>query len=157
VTQITLDVWEHGGLPGGALTHGINNIKCYASTQSVIATSSGESEFYGMVKMGSMLVGGKSMAEDLGLELKLVMKADATAGIGMAKRRGVGKVRHLHTQTLWLQGKVLEKVIDVRKEAGATNCSDLMTKHVTCDEMMRHLARLGFQARSGRSNLYLKA
>ena len=137
--------------------HGVNNLKSYASTQSVIGTSSGESEFYGMVKMGSILLGAKSMAEDLGVKARLGLKADATAGIGRAKRRGVGKVRHLHTQTLWLQRKVLDGDIAVQKEAVTTNCSDLMTKHVSSDEMHRHLAKLGFEVRSGSSRLALKA
>ena len=110
-----------------------------------------------MVKMGSMLIGSSSMARDLGLKLKLEMRADATAGIGMAKGRGVGKVRHLHTQTLWLQGAVLDKTLDVRKEAGATNPADLMTKHLAAEDMRRHLDRLGFEVRQGRSKLYLKA
>ena len=116
-----------------------------------------ESEFYGMVKMGSLLIGSSSMARDLGLKLKLEMRADATAGVGMAKRRGVGNVRHLHTQTLWLQGAVLDKTLDVRKEAGATNPADLMTKHLSAEDMRRRLDRLGFEVRQGRSKLYLKA
>jgi hypothetical protein len=87
----------------------------------------------------------------------LVLKADATAGIGMAKRRGVGKVRHLHTQTLWLQGKVQDGSISVRKEAGTTNCADLMTKHLAAADMMKHLSKLGLEIRAGRADLALKA
>jgi hypothetical protein len=143
---------------GGALMHGHNCLKAYSSTQSVLGLSTGESEFYGMVKMGAVLLGARSMAADLGeYNQELKLRADATAGIGMAKRRGVGKVRHLHTQTLWLQGKVLAKELQVLKEAGDTNASDLCTKHLASELMLRHLTRLGFEVRTGKSNLALSA
>ena len=36
----------------------------------------------------------------------LAEPADASAGRGIAERRGVGKVKHLAVATLWLQGAV---------------------------------------------------
>ena len=55
------------------------------------------------------------MASDLGADLDLDVFVDATAGKGIATRRGVGKVRHLHTFTLWVQKLVQDK--DPRKRA----------------------------------------
>ena len=53
---------------------GTHAIKTWSSTQDVIALSSGEAEFYGMVKGGSVGLGAISMFKDMGkptLELNL--------------------------------------------------------------------------------------
>lgn len=48
-------------------------------------------------------IGSASMARDMGLDLRKPVEVmiDATAGIGVASRRGVGRIRHIHTPTLW--------------------------------------------------------
>ena len=43
-----------------------------------------------------MTVGAEAMARDLGAGLSPRIQYDAT-GAGIANRRGVGRVRHLHT------------------------------------------------------------
>eukprot|EP00972_Heterocapsa_arctica_P083566 12312552-Heterocapsa_arctica.AAC.1 len=73
----------------------------------------------------------------------------------MAKRRGVGKVRHLHTTVLCLQQKVFEGIIDIEKEAGETNSADRMTKHLASELMWRHLSSLGYAMRVGHSDIAL--
>ena len=74
-----------------------------STTQTVIATSSGGSEFHAAVKTASRVLGGSAMAKDLALTLDPRVVIDASAAKGIASRRGVGKVRHLHVGTLWLQ------------------------------------------------------
>ena len=84
--------------------HGSNLIKHWPSTQSVIALSSGEAEYYGLVKGGSHVMGIKAMCKDLGVMLKgsLVLATDASAAKAIAQRRGLGKVRHIEVNQLWL-------------------------------------------------------
>ena len=43
-------------------------------TQSMIALSSGEAEYYGMVTGGSVAMGFQSLLEEVGVKVKLVLK-----------------------------------------------------------------------------------
>ena len=70
------------------------------------------------------------MAKDLGADLGLDIYVDATAGKGIASRRGVGKIRHLHTSTLWVQRLVQDKECAIKKIAGEDNPGDFGTKHL---------------------------
>ena len=82
-------------------------IKSWASNQAVVALSSGEAEYYAIVKASSQAIGIKNMMEDLGekVEASITVKTDASAAIGMVSRIVVGKVRHIEVNQLWLQEK----------------------------------------------------
>merc|ERR1712005_26332 len=54
---------------GGALMIGSHCIKTWSSNQAVIVLSSGEAEFYAMVKGCSELLGLKSIAKDLNIDM----------------------------------------------------------------------------------------
>ena len=98
----------------------------------MIARSTGESEFYAAVKGASIGIGTNNMWLDMGVEIKLPVKllVDATAGIGIASRRGVGRIRHLHTPSLWLQRAIHDGRIVMDKIVGDENPADVRTKHV---------------------------
>ena len=83
--------------------HGSHLIKAYSRTQSNVALSSGEAEFYAAVSAASESLGVVAMTEDYGDKLDAYLYADASAAIGIANREGLGRVRHLDTQALWLQ------------------------------------------------------
>ena len=72
--------------------HGSHMLTSYSTTQKPIATSSGESEYYGMFKAGSRLVGLTLMAKDFGVHRDGELSADASADIGVANRKGIGKI-----------------------------------------------------------------
>ena len=73
-----------------------------ATTQNVVATSSGEAEFYALIKSASRALGAVAMAADMSKVVKPRVRVDTTASKAIASRRGVGRVRHLHTQVLWV-------------------------------------------------------
>ena len=127
-----------------------------ATTQAVQALSTGESEFYGMVKGGSILLGAVAMAKDLGAMMKARMRYDATAGAGIASRPGVGKIRHLHTPCLWLQKHVQDKHIELMKVDGLKNVADVGTKHLDAKAMWKCINGMGVENREGESKLALK-
>ena len=52
---------------GGALKLGDRCLKSWSTTQAVTALSSGEAEFYGIVKGSAVLLGMISIAQDLGM------------------------------------------------------------------------------------------
>ena len=104
-------------------------IRVWSTTQSVIATSSGEAEYYALVKMGAQLLGTKSMLEYLGIVIKLKKLTDASAAQGIAASRGLGQVRHIEVSILWLQDQVNKNIIQIEKVEGTENLADSMTKH----------------------------
>ena len=88
---------------GGALTLGKHCLKSWSTTQAVTALSSGEAEYYGVVKGGSVLLGDISLCKDLGLDMKGRIHTDSSAAIGIANRRGLGKTKQIDTNFLWIQ------------------------------------------------------
>ena len=126
-------------------------IKSWSSTQSLVSLSSGEAEYYGVVKASGVGLGYQSLMADLGLRLPLRAWTDSTASIGVCSRSGLGKLRHLDTQCLWLQHKVRSKAVELRKVKGTENPADLFTKHLTSQPCVESLLRLfGCEYRSGR-------
>ena len=100
---------------GACFFHGDHLIKAYSKTQANIALSSAEAEYYSMVKAASEGLGLKAMTMDYNKPLSPWMFVDATAAIGVAQRVGLGKLRHLETQSLWLQEAVRDKRIGLSK------------------------------------------
>ena len=90
-------------------------IKSWSTTQSVIALSSGEAEYYGMVKGASVGLGKQSALRDFEINVNLTVKSDASAAISIASRRGLGKVRQIEVCQLWLQEKVRSGEVKVVK------------------------------------------
>ena len=78
-------------------------IKHWSVTQATVALSSAEAELYGVVRAMAQALGLRSIAKDLGETLELEVGTDSTAAEGICKRRGLGKVRHLDTNLLWVQ------------------------------------------------------
>ena len=94
---------------------GNHAVKSWSTTQQVIALSSGEAEYYSMVRGGSMGLGIRAMARDLGLSIGVKVKTEASAAKGIASRKGLGKVRHIDVSQLWLQDKVSKGEIVIEK------------------------------------------
>ena len=127
----------------GVVQLGKHLIKSWSSTQTVIALSSGEAEYYGMVKGGSVGLGLKAMMNDLGMHAEIEISTDAEAAKGIAARKGLGKVRHIEVNQLWLQDRVAKGDISVRKVKGTENLADALTKYVSAKELDDH--KLGVQ------------
>ena len=113
--------------------------------------SSAEAEYYSMVNAASEGLGLKAMTMDYRKPLSLWMFIDATAAIGVAQRVGRGKLRHLETQSLWLQEAVRDQRIGLSKVHGPVSPADLMTKHVDHATQIRLLALMSVEARVGRA------
>ena len=94
----------------------------------------------------------QSLCKDLGWSYKLRVHSDAVAPIGIARRRGLGKIRHLDVEDLWVQSKVRDKVVELVKVAGVDNPADILTKYVDRGILAKMLQRLGMTQRSGRAD-----
>ena len=136
---------------GGVIMRGNHCLRHWSSTQTTVALSSGEAELGGLCKGAANGIGMRSVAKDLGVAFKIKMLSDATAALGMCRRLGVGKVRHLDTSLLWIQAKVREGEISVGKILGTDNPADVLTKHVDAASMKKHLATMGLEYEDGRA------
>ena len=131
---------------------GSHLIKSWSSTQHAVALSSGEAEFYGVVKAAGMALGYKSLLEDLGVVLPVRVWTDSTATMGICGRQGLGKLRHVDTQCLWIQQRVRDATIELRKVRGEQNPADLFTKHIPGNQKIRDLLKLfGCKYETGRA------
>ena len=96
-------------------------------------------------------MGLRSVAQDLGCTWKLVVLTDATAAIGVCRRRGLGKIRHLATADLWIQDKLRCKEFELVKVAGTDNVSDIMTKFTDRATLEKHLLSMSLRQEYGRA------
>ncbi len=139
-----------------ALMAGKHVLRFSSTTQTVVALNSGESEFYGLVNSSSIILGAVAMAKYLGATLAARVRYDATAVAGIANRRGVGRVRHLHTPSLWVQRHVQDGRLVLTKTPGEENFGDLGTKHLDSKKMWKNMNGMGVVTRGGRSALSLE-
>ena len=136
---------------GGALLHGNHVLATWSVTQAVQALSSGEAEFYALLKGVVEVFGFNAIAEELGVVLRTPrVGRDSTAAKGAASRHGLGKLKHLELKHLWVQEAVRAWRVQIVKEDTATNVADLMTKHLPEAAMLAHLETAGCEFREGR-------
>ncbi len=78
-------------------------LKTYSNTQDIMSLSSGGSEFYWIVKVGSIGLGIVGILKDLGVPANLQINTDSSAAKRIASRRRTGRMRHFEVRELWLQ------------------------------------------------------
>ena len=131
--------------------HGGHVIKHYSRTQSTIALSSAEAELYATVSAASEGLGLAAMCNEYGQVLCPYISVDASAAIGIAQRKSLGKVRHLDTQSLCIQEAVRERRVHVEKVLGTENPADMFTKHVDGTLRQKMMIKIGLEHRGGRA------
>ena len=137
---------------GGCVLLGQHAVKHWSSTQASTALSSGEAEFNGVVRAAGQGLGYQALLHDLGVDAPLRVWTDSSAAVGICSRQGLGKLRHLDTQTLWVQQAVRTGRIDLRKVLGEENPADLLTKHSLTKARLLKLVELhGCRYRGGRA------
>ena len=76
---------------------------------------------------------------------------DSSAAMGVAERKGVGKIRHLDVGKLWIQEMRESGGVEVKKVKGTANPADQLTKNLMPQEVEKGLELCGMEARAGRS------
>ena len=83
---------------GGCVMIGSHLIKAWSSTQPGQALSSGEAEVVGVTRAAAVALGFRSLLADYGaVTVRGRVWTDSSAAIGICKRQGLGKLRHLDT------------------------------------------------------------
>ena len=126
-------------------------VKHWSKTQSTIALSSGEAELHGIAAGISHGLGLQSLARDLGFTMGIRVHTDATAALGICRRRGLGKIRHLDTTDLWCQEKVRVGAVTLHKVPGVSNPADIMTKYIERATLEKMLGIMNLVPLDGRA------
>ena len=126
-------------------------LKHASNVQSTIALSTGESEYYALVKGGSTGLGLQSLLLDYGLSCSVTIESDSSAAKGTVNRVGLGKARHIQTRFLWLQERVAENHLKVQHVPGKLNRADVLTKSVPGVQMHQTMTKSGYVYLNDRS------
>ena len=137
---------------GGVISWGGHVLKSWATTQATVALSSAEAELYSLVKGAAQALGMMAVGRDLGVCLEARVHTDASAALGIIQRQGLGKLRHISIQFLWIQDKVRNNELDVVKIPGKDNPADVLTKNVPAEILERHMRTLGVWTSSDRAS-----
>ena len=135
---------------GGTIQAGHNTLLKYCRGQSVIALGSGEAEYYGLVSIASKLLGMRSVCLDFGMLVGIEAFLDATTGIAIGSRRGLGKVKHIDTVFLWVQDLVNDGKLKVSKKHTSEMLADFLTKPTTEATIKKCMKGLGYVPLEGR-------
>ena len=160
---VRLDVYgdsDHAGClktrkstTGMALMRDAHCLKVSSHTQTTISLSSGESEYYGIVKCAAIGLGARSMLAYFDMCVDVVVRTDSSSGLAVGSRRGLGRLRHVQTRYLWVQQRVQQGDFRLKKEPGDTNVSDALTKPLDEKRMTNLLTMMGYVFRGGRTSL----
>ena len=138
---------------GGGIMWGGHTVKSWATTQASVALSSGEAEYYGLVKGACQMLGIVSLLNDFGVTVIGRIHTDSSAAKGIASRTGLGKTRHIAVHLLWVQERIRNQDFVLYKCKGTSNPADLLTKHLSREDNERCTAEWGQVYRGGRSDV----
>ena len=128
-------------------------ITSQSRTQATVALSSGEAELYaiGLGVSESLFIRSLLLESQLSKNVNIRIHTDSTAGKSMATRFGTSKkTKHVQLRFLFIQELVASGVVSIKKVAGTSNPSDVMTKYITKEVLQRHLMSLGITYPFGR-------
>ena len=80
---------------------------------------------------------------------------DASAGIALGSRRGLGKAKHVDTQYHWVQDRIAMRYFRLKKVG--TDEMHVLTKPVTEEKMNKALRGMHFHFLVGEHHLTLRA
>ena len=126
-------------------------IKAASGLQSTISLSSGESEYYGIVKAAAVGLQMKALLLDWGYDVAVSVHTDSSAAIGTCSRRGLGKLRHVQTRYLWVQERVAAEDIKIYKVGTKVNPADMCTKSLSAEMTKGFMAMTGHVYLDGRA------
>ena len=144
---------------GGIIIVDSHLIKSWSRTQDSVTLSSAEAELVALSKLAMEMLGVRSMASEWHMmdeRAASQLFVDASAALSIAKRHGVGRMRHINGETLWLQEKSVQLELDYVKVKGEDNPADGLTKHVRQELAERDLVTTGLQLGKDRAKTSLR-
>ena len=141
---------------GGILLRGSHLIKCWSKTQQTVALSSAEAELYASVKGAAELMGARSILRDFGIDCAGHVLGDASAALGVIRRHGLGRLRHIDCSYLWIQERAASKTVRFDKVKGSEHPADSQTKYLGAEILNQHVKAMGCDYPKGKNDFGLK-
>ena len=132
---------------------GSHYIISWSKTQSLVALSSAESELYAIVKPSAEALGLRSVVQDMGRRLGMIVFSDASVALGVVQRMGLGRLRHVDCGFLFVQNLNANKIVQYAKVPGQENPADIGTKGLNYELIVRHVSKVGGRFLVGRPDL----
>ena len=120
-------------------------LQSWSKDQTTVARSSGEAELYACNLGASKGLGLQAVMKEIGWRYEVRIQVDANATIGTLHRRGLGKLRHVEVEELWLQQEISKKKISVSKIKGTENTADIGTKPLKKEPADYSMKKMGFE------------
>ena len=98
-------------------------------------------------------MGLRSTMRDFGVDMAIRINTDASAARGIACRKGLGKVRHIEVNQLWIRDRVANGDIEVTKINGKENIADIFTTHVNAEDIRVQLHKTNQTIADGRHDI----
>ena len=118
-----------------------------------MALSSAESELYAIVKACAEAMRLLCLMKDRKKQMACVLLRDASAALGVVQRQGLGKLRHVDCNFLFVQRLNAERTVRFVKVQSANNLAELCAKSVSQEVLEKHVAATGGEFRTGRPQL----
>ena len=134
------DPFSRKSATGLVVQIGNHTVKSGSTLQSLTALSVEEAEFYAVVKGGEVGLFLRSMCQDLGIPMKIEIQSDSSTANSSTHRLGVGQQRtkHVDTRYFWIQERVQDGDLSIKKVPTAKNCADVGTKPVSSSVLQQH-------------------
>ena len=133
---------------GGCVMYGDHLIMHWSKMQGNVALSSGEAELNAAVKGVSEGIGIIELCLELGFEIGMKLATDATVCKSILLRHGAGKIKHLTTKQLWVQGAIETYKMKIVKVPRDSNGADLLTHGCSVEDLRRHLKLFGLRCKN---------
>ena len=99
----------------------------------------------------------QALLADMGIQVDVEVLTDASAAMGVLDRRGLGRLRHVDTNFLWVQEAAADTNVKYQKTKGVDNFSDLLTKHVPRELIEKFTSGVGIELTTDESKFGYKA
>lgn len=115
-----------------------------SATQPIESLGATESEFYAQVRAAVEGLFLKNVLEFYDHHVTLELCSDNSAARSVLGRLGAGKkTRHIAIKFSWIQRYVRERILKVLPTAGVDNESDIGTKYLSYDKIVKILTNIG--------------
>jgi hypothetical protein len=136
------DVVTRKSTSGGILTYGECYVSSWSRTQSCVALSSAEAEYYALLQGAQEGLKMKHLACELHIDATVILKSDSSAAKCAAEKRGTLHMKHLALKSLFLKELVATNMLSILKIGTQANAADMLTKPVGQEILRRCLDQL---------------
>ena len=117
---------------------GNHTVKSGSTFQSLTALTVGDAEFYAVAGGGEVGLALRSRYQDLGIPLKVEIQSDSSTANSLTDRLGAGqRTKHIDTRYFWIQERVQDGDLSIKKVLTAKNCADVGTNPVSASVLQK--------------------